>query len=352
MKKIESLTPEQTARFDEFIKKWTDIGLCTQPANRKLAEEGIIEAYANAGLEAPKIVWCDSPLSMAVTRAVVQKIAKGEIDIRASVGDSVWASVGDSVWASVRASVRASVGDSVWDSVYGQHDANWLAFYDFFFEVCGLEQQTKKLSGLWKVAQNAGWFLPHEKICWISERHSVVSKDDAGQLHNESGPSVLYPDGWAIYKIHGVTVPAFVVENPEQITVDVIESEENSEVRRVMVDRYGRGKYLKDTGAKIIHQDDWGTLYKKEILGQEPMVFVGVVNSTPEPDGSFNDYFLRVHPELRPITNNRIVGNPQKLTALNAVASTFGLTGEEYVLGLTESPNGTPEMAIKMGRMS
>jgi len=346
-KLIEKLTPEQEARYPEFIKKWTDIGLCTKPANRELAEEGVREAYRNAGLDEPKIVWCDSPLSMALTRSVIKQFAEG-IDIgagvRASVWDSVWDSVRDSVWVSVRASVRASV--------YGQHDANWLAFYDFFSEVCGLEKQTKKLTGLWKVAKNAGWFLPHEKICWISERHTVVSKDDAGQLHNESGPAVLYPDGFAIYKIHGVTVPAFVIENSEQITVDVIEAEQNSEVRRCMIDRYGRGKYLKDTGAQVIHQDDWGTLYRKDIPGPEPMVFVGVINSTPEPDGSFNDYFLRVHPELRPITNNRIVGGPQKLTALNAVASTFGLTGEEYVLGLTETPNGTPEMAIKMGRMS
>jgi hypothetical protein len=28
---------------------------------------------------------------------------------------------------------------------------------------------------------------------------------------------------------------------------------------------------------------------------------VGVVNSTPEPDGSFKNYFLGVHPELRPL---------------------------------------------------
>jgi len=138
---ITTLTPEQIARFPEFIKKWTDIGLCTMPTDRLRAEHGIRIAYETAKLKAPlKIVWTTSPLAQGLTRAVVVD-AKGKIGkgVRASVWDSVRASVGDSVrasvGASVRASVRDSVGDSVWasvgDSGYGQHDAAWLAFYDF-----------------------------------------------------------------------------------------------------------------------------------------------------------------------------------------------------------------------------
>lgn len=56
---------------------------------------------------------------------------------------------------------------------------------------------------------------------------------------------------------------------------------------------------------------------------------VRVVNSTPEPDGSHKRYMLRVHPELRPLLDEGL-GQPQKMTARNAVASTFGLRGEEY----------------------
>jgi hypothetical protein len=56
---------------------------------------------------------------------------------------------------------------------------------------------------------------------------------------------------------------------------------------------------------------------------------VKVRNSTPEPDGSVKDYFLRVHPQLRPMIDGGL-GDPQPMTARNAVASTFGLRGEEY----------------------
>ena len=47
MAKIEKLTDAQVARFPEFIKRWTDIGLCTDPADRPKAEACIrdIAAY-------------------------------------------------------------------------------------------------------------------------------------------------------------------------------------------------------------------------------------------------------------------------------------------------------------------
>ena len=89
--KISHLTKEQTDRFQEFIDKWTAIGLCTEPANRKEAEVGIAETYTSAGLAPPKrIVWCGSPLSQGLTRAValnnikpseVEKIGKSDRQI-------------------------------------------------------------------------------------------------------------------------------------------------------------------------------------------------------------------------------------------------------------------------------
>ena len=194
---INELTEAQKARFPEFIKKWIDIGLSCEPADRKEAEKGIVEMYKTAGLKKPKIVWCTSPLSQGITRQIVQKL---EADGLLKKGEKI----GDSVRNSVRNSVGASVGDSVWDSGYGQHDANWLAFYDFFNDVLGLKNETEKLSGLWQVSKNAGWYLPHENICWVSERHNFLSRDEQGRLHNEHGMALTYPDGWGIYSLHGV----------------------------------------------------------------------------------------------------------------------------------------------------
>jgi hypothetical protein len=85
-----------------------------------------------------------------------------------------------------------------------------------------------------------------------------------------------------------------------------------------MIERYGQARYLLDSGATEIHRDDFGTLYRKTIPGDESLMMVKVVNSTPEPDGSFKDYFLRVPPTMA--------------RAREAVAWTFAMPEAEYIL--------------------
>ena len=75
---------------------------------------------------------------------------------------------------------------------------------------------------------------------------------------------------------------------------------------------------------RVIHEDETGRLLRywpphHHFDGrEEPMHYVEVINSTPEPDGTHRRYYLRV--------------NPWHLTARDAVASTFNLPGDEYKL--------------------
>jgi hypothetical protein len=392
MSRIATLTPGQIARFAEFRDRWIRIGLCTEPADRPRAEAAIRDMYRQGGLEPPaKIVWCGSPLSQGLTRAIIlnrsklmqsiganvwDSVAANVLDgvesnvldsveanvwdsvmdnvgasvgasVRASVGDSVRASVWASVGASVRASVRASVGDSVTASVgdrasvrasiwasaragvsvrasaYGAHDAGALAFYRYFQDAVGLVDQTAKLSGLWELAQSAGWALPHQNICWVSERHHVLLRDDRGRLHCESGPAVAYPDGWAIYAVHGVRVPRYVIEHPRQIDIARIDAVKNAEVRRVMIDRYRHGEevsgsaaFMRDAGERLDHDERFGTLWRRNVPGDEPIVMIEVINSTREPDGRRKRYWLRVPPNMT--------------TAHEAVAWSFNVPAKDY----------------------
>ena len=135
-------------------------------------------------------------------------------------------------------------------------------------------------------------------------------------MHNDTGPSIRYRDGWSLYHVHGVKVPADVVERPQDLTLERVRDEANAEVRRVMLSRYGEARYLRDLGAKAIHRDSTGELYRAEIADDEPIVMVKVRNSTPEPDGSVKDYWLRVPPQIQ--------------RARDAVAWTFGIKAREY----------------------
>lgn len=149
----------------------------------------------------------------------------------------------------------------------------------------------------------------------VCERPAQLHRDPMGRLHNIEGLAIAWPDGWGLYSINGVRVPARVVEQPETITIEEIDAEQNAEIRRVMIERYGSARWLKDSGAKLVQQDERGELYERNIAGRSYR-FVKVINSTPEPDGSRKEYAL----SLPPTTT----------TAQEGVAWTFGLQPHEY----------------------
>ena len=266
MAKITKLTPVQEARLPKIAAEWLAIGLSTAPADHTTAEEGVRTAYREVGLEPPSLfLWLRSPLE-------------------GSYGAALLAT---QVWAQVRDQVR--------DSLWGQHDAGFLSWADFF-DVVVKVPGTDVSNGLRLVALSAGWWWAFNGAVVLTERPSSLKRDVRGRLHCEDGPSLLYPDGWGIWSWHGVRVPQDVVEHPETLTAERVLGEQNASVRRVMVERYGNDRLVEK--ATIIHQDDWGKLLRIPMPYDEPLLMVEVVNSTPEPDGTWKNYYLRVPPTM------------------------------------------------------
>jgi hypothetical protein len=153
---------------------------------------------------------------------------------------------------------------------------------------------------------------------------SVVAVDDRRRPHCADGPAFAWLDDIREFYWHGVNVPDFVVERPREIAVEHIDAEQNSEVRRVMIERYrlgdeihGAGAFMRDAGGKRLDQDErFGTLRRRDVKGDEPIVILEVVNSTREPDGSFKHYWLRVPPNMK--------------TAHEASAWTFDIEPAKY----------------------
>ena len=196
-----------------------------------------------------------------------------------------------------------------------------------------------KLLDLWLEECNTCHFwFPFKNIVLISERPTTLKVNNMGRLDCIDDMAIKYSDGWGVYSINGVMLDEKYFKDP--LTTNIIDECTNTEQRRVLITKYGTQKYIQDSGAIKIHSDEWGTLYRKERQGDTPIEMVKVVNSTPEPDGSFKDYFLRVSPDLKPLPPGHWpeekkrefirAAEPQELTAHNAVASTFGLRGCEY----------------------
>jgi hypothetical protein len=372
-KRIDKLTPEQEARMPEWRDKWIEIGLRTGHADRARFEAGARACYEATNLTPPeRIVWTTSPLALALAAPMaayllalragrgavddavdvaVDDAVRGAVDdavdgaVRVAVGDAVddavdvavggavRGAVDDAVDVAVGGAVRVAVGDAVggarktindcwWRLFGGQFWVGWWygpARVSFFTDVCGLDlppQIATAARAYRETCESACWWWPHRDFVMVCERPIHIRRDDRGRLHCEDETAIQWPDGWGLYMWHGVRVPAHVITAPATITVAQIEGEQNAEVRRVMIQRYGMARYLSDSGAKQISETERGTLYRKELAGDEPIVMVKVRNSTPEPDGSVKDYFLRVPPTM---TN-----------ASEAVAWLCGKTAETY----------------------
>jgi hypothetical protein len=173
-----------------------------------------------------------------------------------------------------------------------------------------------EVRGLISLSRQTNWFWLFDKVCIVTYRPQMLLTDMQGRLHNDFGPAIEYNDGWCIWARKGDFIPERVIRFGDRKNLLDIEREQNIEIRRHLIEIYGVERYLKDAEAVRIHQDEYGTLYRKDFLLDEPLKMVKVMNATPEPDGSVNWYYLRVPPDME--------------TAKAAVAWTFFMTEDEY----------------------
>ncbi|MGH8907318.1 MAG: DUF6745 domain-containing protein [Egibacteraceae bacterium] len=219
--------------------------------------------------------------------------------------------VADRIWSAVREEAGEEVAIQGLHSLGGPREVGRLAAHAVL-EAAGEDRHR----GLMQVARAAGCWWPFRSVAVLTERPVRLCLDSDGRLHAADGPAIVYPDGWAIWAWHGVRVPGWVICAPRRLTVAHIQAQRGIDVRRVMIERYGVQRYMRDAGARKVSSDEYGTLWRCPLLGDEPLVMVEVVNATPEPDGSFRNYWLRVPPDLR--------------TPREAVAWTFGVDTPDY----------------------
>lgn len=218
-----------------------------------------------------------------------------------------------SLTTSIERALQASISQMVWRCGPGSFDAHRLQVLDFCHQ-SGIP--LPMLDGVKELAKSAGVCWMFREYCVLTERPKVISVDREGRLHSGRGTAIAYRDGWSMCSWHGTLVPRRFVRVLKERNADMIITESNVELKRMMIDAYGHERFLYDSRARIVHEDRFGILYRREMMHDEPLCMVGVINSTPEPDGTHKRYYLRVPPQLQ--------------TARAAVAWTFGLEPNEY----------------------
>ncbi|WP_194819886.1 DUF6745 domain-containing protein [Nocardia sp. XZ_19_385] len=291
--RLDSLTAAQQELLASVRDEWIEVGLSTAPADREAAEQGALQAYRTAGVAAPKvIVWLESPLAGAIgqdqairlagvrdriwdqagprawarIRAVTQRQARQQVwtQVEDRVHTLIDARVTAQVQGLVRAAVAGGIDEPVWqqvDSVVGEKmpagsvvpwwEGNLgpqlgdsLAFYDAIqrlgVNLGGL------LDGVEQVVRNAGWWWPMDGGLILTERPTVISRDDAGRLHNATAPAVAYRDGFTMWAWHGTRVPEYAITTDWD--VDAILWEHNAEIRRCAIERMGWHAFIEESG--------------------------------------------------------------------------------------------------------
>ena len=169
--------------------------------------------------------------------------------------------------------------------------------------------------GLWQIAKNASWIIPHEDACWLSERPERLEIDANGRLHCANGPALGYRDGWSAYAWKGVIVPAWIIKRPELINVRNIGTAIDPQVRRCMIEILTPARFVgrRRRLPRVARRD------RRAVAAALALGGVGgveVVNGSPEPDGTFKHYFLQVPATVR--------------SAREGVAWTYGMTEHRY----------------------
>lgn len=306
---LSPLTDAQKAAIPVWREAWVRMGTATATADRATYEDAVVRAYRAFDYAPPKeIIWVEGIMTL---RDKVQERCASE-------------------------SWRNFSG--------GAYSLGWTSYCTFLKDVCGIDfkpDMDAKVEAFRTIHESGGYFFPTPELCICVERPHIFTMDDQQRLHNTHGPALGYRDKFGLYYAHGVNIPGRVIKDPGSITVDEIEAQDNQEVKRVFIEQYGVGRYLQDGRWKLEHKDSTGELYvrpsnRRDATFREERM-VRVWNGTVEHGGRIREFILPVHPELRPMSriNGRFeLGEPQKPTARAAVASTYGLRAEDYVLAL------------------
>lgn len=268
--KITELTPSEQEAHDAYHAECLEYGRSTKPADRPRAEAAITKLYHYLGKPSPRIIWVDSPLAGQQLQVVMRMEQAGEVPTTED---------------ELSAAIKKHSTNIVWPW-FGQY-ASWFAYLGFHHQhIEGFSYAAEdwdKLSCWLDIFKSCGLWWSFDGLAIVSERPVQLHVDDRGRLHNDSGAAMLFRDNFALYQIHGVTVPADVVENPASITVERILGEENAEVRRVMIDKYGVARFARDADATTLDDNPtWGRLISIPLGDDEPLVMVDVLNNTCE----------------------------------------------------------------------
>ena len=148
---------------------------------------------------------------------------------------------------------------------WGETYAGWFDFADLI----GVKFDEEKLDLFKTFAQHVYFLIPYKGICFVSEKPTEIHWKDK-RLHNESGPSVKWPDGYAMWNLNGVRVPEWLVTTKaEDLTMERFNTIDNADVKAEFIRKAGMTQ-MKAFGKTVDkydrYNDPWWAKSEYELL--------------------------------------------------------------------------------------
>ena len=285
MPNIYKLKPEHAKKFGEIAKKWIQNAMSTKPmdeTDREICRKSIKKMYKLANLPQPKnIIFVPSPFVLRFASGYaaaffylrknkkLNRVAATDAATRAATEAATLAATDDATRAEfnkyyrfsapkvndffsacARLSDRLNRGASQWSGIN--------AYFDFFENVAKIDIDWTKYEPYREMISHCCRYAIHSDFAMVCDRPIKLLVDELNLPHCEDGPFCEWSDGSAIYAIHGVYVPRWLIEFPESLTIAKIEVEQNMEVQRIMIEKFGVDKYISEQKGEIIDEDNVG----------------------------------------------------------------------------------------------
>lgn len=331
---MSDLTDEQRARIPEFAQYGLDLITRTKPQteeDRARFIAAVNATHAMSDLPPPRVVFTTSPtaarfatgfadillsqampnvkpatcpgrLTNEVRRAALAAAGiehtgdvKGEGPVREILGYGGLedlAPLAAELGVGRRGLERAFEAHTIQEG--GNIWAGPVARQEFFRKVLKLDVDWSVWLHWLAMAETGGFRYVHDDFVIVSDFPTEVHHDESDRPHNAKGPYMRWRDGFCVYAWHGIRVPSWIIEHPEQITPKTIQAETDAEIRRIQTEIYGIERYIADGGGNLRSEwiDEGGQpvrLYEVNGLHR-----LHVINSTADPDGKRRGYFFRV----------------------------------------------------------
>lgn len=268
MSKITTLSQTQIDSMPLQVEKWINYGLDTAPLDYAAIKQACAKAYAAAGLLSPRFfLFAKGPKEAMRFINSAEFIELTEEDFISLSSQSDIALAEAFREEIERKNLYSNPNRYVSASFYGQHDAGYISYYDFFLQEFGIG---KEMAGLIDLAKLAGWMWFYKDLVVVSEKPIRITMNGQNQLHNEKKAALEYRDGTKLYCFNGVSLPEKWVLQRESMDPTEIFECEDTDKRAAGIALYGYDRLKDRLDYKIIEGDpttDIGALVEIAIPG-------------------------------------------------------------------------------------